>query len=75
MESRDVTMKPGTITYRAFLLRVWTPPYGSGLRASIRDVETGETRVLLDLDQLPEWLNREMCMSAQGPVGKMTGSP
>ena len=58
-------MKPGAAPYRAFLLRVWTTPRGTQARASVRDVETGEAQAFANLDQLSEWLNREMCTSTQ----------
>ena len=58
-------MKPGAAQYRAFLLRVWTPPHGTDVRASVRDVETGEAHAFVDLDQLSEWLNRQICTSTQ----------
>ncbi|MEN8113609.1 MAG: hypothetical protein ABFS21_04410 [Actinomycetota bacterium] len=50
-------MDIGTTSYRAFLLRVWTPGGRSGARASIKDIETSEIRVFGDLDELHEWLD------------------
>jgi len=54
--------------YRAFLLRVWTQEQDHALRSSIQDVETGETRVFVDLGQLSEWLRREMAAPQRKPV-------
>ena len=53
-------MRTDTISYRAFLLRVWTTPEGGDARASIRDVKTGEAHAFGDLDRLREWLGREI---------------
>ena len=47
-------------SYRAFLLRVWMRPRSVGARASIRDVDTGETRIFGDLAELHEWLDHQM---------------
>ncbi len=47
-------------TYRAYLLRVWTSAGDGDVRASVRDVETGETRAFADLDRLVEWLDGEV---------------
>jgi len=46
-------------TYRAYLLRVWTPAAGQVVRASLRDVGSGETHAFADLDSLDEWLRRD----------------
>ena len=54
------SVRTETIRYRAFLLRVWTRPDGGDARASIRDVETGETHAFDDLDRLSEWLGVEI---------------
>ena len=35
-------------------------PRSVGARASIRDVDTGETRIFGDLAELHEWLDQEM---------------
>ncbi len=53
-------MRSETIGYRAFLLRVWTRPEGGDARASIRDVETGESHAFDNLDKLRAWLGSEM---------------
>jgi hypothetical protein len=53
-------VRPGADHHRAFLLRVWTREQSEGLLSSIRDVETGETHVFASLDQLDEWLRREV---------------
>jgi hypothetical protein len=58
--------------YRAYLLRVWTPAGDGDVRASIRDVETGETHAFTDLDQLTEWLRGEVRTS---PVPASPASP
>ena len=58
-------MRTETIGYRAFLLRVWTRPEGGDARASIRDVETGETHAFDDLDRLREWLGAEICTTSK----------
>jgi hypothetical protein len=39
---------------------MWATPDGNDVRASIRDVETGESHAFASLDRLGEWLNREM---------------
>jgi hypothetical protein len=46
-------------TYRAYLLRVWVAAEGERLRASLRDVESGETHAFADLDELAEWLHAD----------------
>lgn len=53
-------MRPEAGRYRAFLLRVWIREEDQALLSSVRDVETGETRAFSNLDQLNEWLSREM---------------
>ncbi|MEA2024160.1 MAG: hypothetical protein U9N79_07710 [Actinomycetota bacterium] len=68
-------MRTETIGYRAFLLRVWTRPEGGGARASIRDVETGETHAFDDLDRLRDWLGREVHTNAgRGSTVASTGT-
>ena len=59
-------------TNRAYLLRVWTPAEGDDVRASIRDVESGETHAFADLDRLTEWLRGEVRTS---PVPASPVSP
>lgn len=49
-------MAPDSDRYRAFLLRVWTKEPEGALLSSVRDVETGETYIFANLDQLNEWL-------------------
>ena len=62
------------IDYRAFLLRVWTRPDGGAARASIRDVETGETHAFDDLDKLRVWLGSEIhTTTARGDAATSTG--
>lgn len=46
--------------HRAFLLRVWAREQDETLRSSVRDVESGETRVFANLDQLNDWLRQAM---------------
>ena len=46
--------------HRAFLLRVWTGEQDESLRSSVRDVESGETRVFANLDHLNDWLRQAM---------------
>jgi hypothetical protein len=53
-----LTMTTRATTYRAFLLRVWTPNRSSGARATLTDVTTGEFRVFPDLEDLYGWLQR-----------------
>ena len=65
-------MTPHRPTYRAYLLRVWTPAGNADVRASIRDVESGETHAFADLDRLTEWLHREVRTS---PVPTSPASP
>ena len=48
-------MKPARTSYRGLLLRMWDQDNGS-TRASITDIETGETRVFVDVDGLCRWL-------------------
>ncbi|MEN8234881.1 MAG: hypothetical protein ABFR89_08185 [Actinomycetota bacterium] len=57
-------MEPQTTSYRAFLLRVWTQRRGTSTRASVRDVESGETKAFTNLDALHEWLDHEMTADA-----------
>ena len=46
------------IAGRAFLLRVWRTERDSRLRAAATDVDSGQTRVFVDLEDLTEWLGR-----------------
>ncbi len=43
-------------TYRAFLLRIWSAGPEGTLRASVRDIDTGETLAFAGIEQLSEWL-------------------
>lgn len=45
-------------TYRAFLIRVWQPTHSSGVRATLTDVATGESRAFPDVAHLCAWLDR-----------------
>jgi hypothetical protein len=67
-------VRPGADHHRAFLLRVWTREQSGALLSSIRDVETGETHVFANLDQLNEWLGREM-NRRRASRSRSTGSP
>ena len=60
MLRRGGSLRTEPITYRAFLLRVWTRPEAGGPRASLRDIETGEAHAFDDLGRLREWSGREI---------------
>ncbi len=51
-------MRPTRTTYRGFLLRMWWQDDGARVRSSIRDIDTGESRVFADLESLCTWLRR-----------------
>lgn len=57
---RGDTVRPGTVTYRSFLLQVWTSMDEPTLHASIKDVATGETRTFADLETFFDWLIQNM---------------
>jgi hypothetical protein len=56
-------------SYRAYLLRVWTLADDGGVRASIRDVGSGETHAFTDLARLTDWLNDEPRTTPSRPEG------
>ena len=68
-------------TYRAYLLRIWTRAGDGDVRASIRDVESGETHAFTDLHRLAEWLRGEVRAPATrtpptiGPDARTTNAP
>jgi hypothetical protein len=49
-------MRPKQTSYRGFLLRVWSPGDRAQARTSVTDIQTGETRVFVDVDGLCSWL-------------------
>ena len=59
VDSGDLNVKREEVSCRAFLLRVWAGNQGHRVRASIRDVDTGETHAFPDLDDLHKWLNQQ----------------
>jgi hypothetical protein len=67
-------VRPEADWYRAFLLRVWIHERGKALLSSVQDVETGETRVFADLDQLSEWLRREVAAPQRQPADPRDGA-
>lgn len=54
---RGVTVEAEASTYRAFLIRLWTPGHSSEVKASITDVATGDIRIFSDLADLHAWLD------------------
>lgn len=63
------------ITYRAFLLRVWTPANGSQVKSSVTDVTTGEVRVFPDLGHLCDWLGATAAGATRDDADVSTRSP
>lgn len=49
-------MRPKMMSYRGFLLRVWSSGDRPEIRASLTDIQTGETRVFADVVGLCGWL-------------------
>lgn len=49
-------MRPTRTSYRGFLLRVWGTGDHTEIRTSITDIETGETRVFVEVESLCTWL-------------------
>ena len=68
-------MTTTAVTYRAFLLRLWTPADSAQARASITDVATGEVRVFPDVARLCDWLDATVAEAAQPDVDASTRSP
>lgn len=51
------------------LLRAWTLADDGDVRASIRDVGSGETHAFTDLARLTDWLSDELCTTPSRPQG------
>ena len=64
-------------TYRSYLLRLWKPVDGEGVRVAVEDVENGQSYAFPDLGRFHRWLAREtgaMTDSAPRPTERNSGN-